>query len=150
MEAGTLQEMIVFLTGSFFMLLISMSLVAGLGFVVSLYTYFIERKIAQNTHYKAACDLSDVVSCSKPIKSPYGKLFGISNALLGLAYYAFVFILVLLQSKIVLYIAALVAFLFSLYLAWLLYFRIRAFCILCTSTYVINLILLILTYINLR
>lgn len=128
----------------------SMAVVAGLGFIVSLYAYYIERKIAQNIYYKAACDLSDVVSCSKPITSAYGKLFGISNAVLGLLYYALIIVLVLFHSKMVLYIAALIAFLFSLYLAWLLYFRIRALCILCTTTYVINIILLLLTYINLR
>ncbi len=132
------------------MLQVSMAAVAGLGLIISLYAYYIEQKIAQNAHYKAACDLSDIVSCSKPITSAYGKLFGISNAVLGMLYYALIMVLVLLHSKMVLYIAALIAFLFSFYLAWLLYFRIRAFCILCTTTYIINIILLLLTYINLR
>jgi vitamin-K-epoxide reductase (warfarin-sensitive) len=132
------------------MLVLTMALIAALGFFVSLYTYFVELKVAQNASYKAACDLTDRISCTKPITSPYGKLFGISNALLGIGYYALFFILTFFHATTALYVLALMAFLFSLYLAWLLYFRIRAFCILCTSTYVINILLLILSYIAMR
>ncbi len=132
------------------MIVISMSVLAVLGLCISVYAYILERKIAQNPTYKAACDLSDIVSCSKSIRSSYGKLFGISNALLGIGYYALFLMLLLFQAKITLYVLALLAFLFSLYLAWLLYFRIRAFCILCTSTYVVNILLLILSFIYMR
>ena len=132
------------------MLSLSMAVLAIFGLVVSGYAYFVEKKIAQNPTYKAVCDLSDVISCSKPITSPYGKLFGVSNALLGIGYYTLFLILLLAQAKVTLYVLALGAFLFSLYLAWLLYFRIRAFCILCTTTYVINILLLTLSFIYMR
>lgn len=128
------------------MIFMSMALLATLGLGISVYAYTIEYKIAQNPVYKAVCDLSDSVSCSKPITSAYGKLFGVSNAVLGIFYYALFLILLFLQATLTLYILALGAFLFSIYLAWLLYFRIRVLCILCTSTYVINILLLILSY----
>ncbi|MDZ4150874.1 vitamin K epoxide reductase family protein, partial [Methylicorpusculum sp.] len=81
------------------------------GFVVSLYAYFIEKKIAQNAAYKPFCDISATISCSKPILSSYGKLFGISNALLGVGYYFVFLVLLVLQAKITLYVLALIAFL---------------------------------------
>ncbi|PKN03785.1 hypothetical protein CVU75_00520 [Candidatus Dependentiae bacterium HGW-Dependentiae-1] len=132
------------------LLAISMVALAILGFVISLYAYFIEKKIAQNAAYKPVCDISATISCSKPILSSYGKLFGISNALLGVGYYFLFLVLLVLQAKITLYVLALIAFLFSLYFAWLLYFRIRALCILCTTTYVINILLLSLSFIYMR
>ena len=55
-------------------------LLAVLGFGISLYTYITEQKVKLNPEYKPVCDLSDRISCSKPMKSQYANIFFLSNA----------------------------------------------------------------------
>jgi hypothetical protein len=62
----------------------------------------------------------------------------------GLAYYPLVAVLAFFDSAAPLYIVAWAGVLISLYLAYLLYVKLRLFCILCTSIYVINFLILLL------
>lgn len=114
------------------------------GFVISVYTYLLERKIKRNPEFKPACDLSDRISCTKPMLSPYANIFFFSNAIVSTAYYILVIILAAIDSPKLLFIAAISACLVSAFLAYLLYFKIKSFCILCTSLYIINILILIL------
>ena len=57
------------------------AILAVLGFALSLYGFMIEEKIKRNSTYKPACDISENISCSKPILSPWGSMFGFSNAI---------------------------------------------------------------------
>ena len=118
---------------------------ASVGFCVSLYTYFVERKIKAEPDYKPACDLSDTVSCSKPMKSIYANLFFVSNAVIGMGFYVLVIILTLLHAYTLLFLAIVGSCIASCILAYILYTKIKSFCILCTSVYVINFLLLIAT-----
>ena len=68
-------------------------IVTIIGFMVSLYAYYIEKKIEQDPTYKPICDLSDRISCSKPIRSSWGKLFTLSNASVGMVFYVFILLL---------------------------------------------------------
>lgn len=116
---------------------------AIVGFGISLYTYILEHKLKNNPTFKASCDLSDRFSCSKPILSPYGKLFMVSNALVGMLYYALTMILAIAHAYTMLLIAALGACGVSLVLAYILYTKIKTICILCTSLYIINFLILL-------
>jgi len=129
-------------------MILSIALVAAAGFALSLYDYFVERKIMANPAYKPACDLSDRISCSKPILSQYGKLFFVSNALVGMAFYSVVFIAALLGLSQVLFILACGAIGASLVLAYILYFKVHALCLICSAIYVVNILLFVLSYIN--
>ena len=116
-----------------------------IGFAISLYTYITEKKVAENPAFKPFCDISDYISCSKPMRSPYANIFFISNALVGMMYYVVMFILAMLHASKLLLIASIGGACVSIFLAYLLYFKIRALCLLCTTLYVINGILLYLS-----
>lgn len=120
----------------------SVLILAILGFCISLYTYLIENKIKNNPNYKPACDLSDRISCSAPIKSEYANLFYFSNAIIGMLFYVLIAALAYLNAEQLLFIAAIFGGLSSCVLAYLLFFKIKAVCILCVSLYIINILIL--------
>jgi vitamin-K-epoxide reductase (warfarin-sensitive) len=116
---------------------------AVLGMIISLYTNVLEQKIKKTPSYKPVCDLSDTISCTKPMKSKYASIFYISNAWLAFAFYVLVFVFAALHQQTFLLITVIVGCLMSCYFAYLLYFKIKALCLLCTSMYVINVLLLV-------
>lgn len=130
-------------------MILSIAITALAGFALSLYGYFIEGKILQNPAYKPACDLSDRVSCSKPILSKYGKLFFVSNTLVGMGFYSLVFLLALLGLSQLIFLSACAALGASLVLAYILYFKVGSFCLLCHAIYFVNIVLFVLSYLNL-
>lgn len=115
------------------------------GFLISLYGFYIEQKLKTNPNYKPICDISDRVSCTKPIKSPLGKLFGISNTIVGMFFYSVMIVLSWIGLYQMVFVGAIGACLVSLYLAYILYFRIKTFCLICTITYAINAALLLVS-----
>lgn len=113
-------------------------LLAALGFGLSLYAYYLEKKIQEDPTYHPVCNISERVSCTKPITSPYGKLFGFSNSILGLVFYPLLGVLALLNQPRVLHLAALGLLLFTTYLAYVLFAKVKAICPLCIAVYVVN------------
>ena len=126
-------------------MLIAIVVVAMLGFCVSWYTYVTEKRKKREPEFKPFCDLSDYVSCSKPMQSPYANLFFFSNALVGMVFYLVVAALAALHLAHFLLIVVAGGCLVSCVLAYLLYFKIKALCLLCTSLYLINALLLYLS-----
>jgi vitamin-K-epoxide reductase (warfarin-sensitive) len=117
-----------------------------IGFGLSLYMFVVEQKLKKNPHYKPVCNLSDRISCTKPLQSKFAQPFGISNALLGLWFYPLLPILIEFGYSFLVYYLSLAACCVSFFLALILYFRIKAFCIVCSSLYVVNALLLIVSY----
>ena len=127
-------------------------MLASLGFLLSLYAYRVEKKILTDPHYKPFCDLSDMISCTKPLTSPYAKLFYISNSIAGMMYYALIALLALLPMShlnlpnlhipTLLVIVSFGGALASIILAYLLYVKIKSLCLICTSLYLINFLIL--------
>jgi len=127
---------------------LSLIIVALIGLCISLYTYSVERKIKTNMNYKPVCDISDRISCTKPMQSAYANMFLVSNALVGVAYYLLVIACTALHAFNLLLVTASAACLFSLGMAYILYVKVEAFCILCTSIYVVNFLILGLIFFN--
>lgn len=127
-------------------MLLSLMVLAALGFCVALYTYFVEKKFKENAQYKPVCDINDWVSCSRPLQSTYANIFYFSNAIAGMFFYGALVVLAALSAVKVIFIASLVAVIASVALAYLLFFKIRALCMLCTSLYIINILLLVLSF----
>ncbi|HXW85702.1 MAG TPA: vitamin K epoxide reductase family protein [Candidatus Bathyarchaeia archaeon] len=120
--------------------------IALIGCAMSVYMLYLERALEQNYDYKAACDLSDYVSCSKVAKSPYSKIFGMQSGLISLVVYGIIAMCAFKERiELVMYLsgAMVVA---SVYLAYLIFFKIKAACPLCISMYVVNILLFILSY----
>ena len=113
-------------------------ILALIGFVLSAYSYHLEQKLKTDEQFKAACDINDRVSCTKPMLSPYSHFFYFSNSVLGMIYYALIAVLALLGFSRLLLLFAAAGALVSCVLAYLLYFEIKSFCMICTSLYIVN------------
>ncbi len=119
---------------------------AIVGILLSIYTLYIEYKLSKNKNYKAVCDISDRMSCTKTFASDYGKTFGISNALPGLSFYGLIVLMVLYRQTDFLLAITGLGVLASLYLAYILYFKVKHFCLVCNGIYLVNILLLIFSY----
>jgi|SRR5579859_2381762 len=124
-------------------MMILVVILALLGLGISAYMYWIEQTLKMSPNYQAACDLSDRVSCTRVIKSEYSHLLYISNNIVGIIFYSIVAILGILDAQGLVFIAALGACISSVYLAYLIYIKIKSYCVMCTSLYVINILLLL-------
>jgi len=121
-------------------------LLGFLGLWVSLYARLVEKR-TQKAGYKPFCDISDSVSCSRMMESPYSKLFGISLSLTGIAFYLVIMTLAALNSLTLLQYFSFTALLISVVLAYLMYFKINVICPLCVSLYIINFLIFVLCHV---
>lgn len=127
-------------------MMLDVMLISSIGLGICIYTYFIERNLKKNEQYKAVCDISSRVSCTKTFKSAYAKLFGVSNVYVGILYYVSMIFFGYFDLALFAFLATVIACLASVVLAYILYFKIETLCLLCTSIYVVNALLLFLTY----
>ncbi|CAE8689092.1 unnamed protein product [Polarella glacialis] len=135
--------------------LLVLELFVLLGIALSIYTIYVESQINQTPGYVASCDFGSWSSCSKVFTSSYSHIlshWGLvekhSPLDLSLPQLAIPFFLVLMfypvarkksQYAPAAYLCIGVASLgFNIYLACVLKFILKEFCIICASTYVIN------------
>ena len=114
---------------------------AGLGLLVSLYGLYVERQLRKNSDYKAACDISDNVSCTRPMLSPYRNMFGISNSLVSALFYLSIIGVAFLENLYALKIMTGLGLIVTFFFAYILYFKIKSLCLICNVLYVINIVL---------
>ena len=119
---------------------------AGIGLILSAYLYSVDRKLAKNSEYHAVCDISNKISCTAVTKSPFSKMFGVPNALLGILFYAFIMGAAYLQLLWAVLIASVAAVILDIYLFYIMHTRIKKYCIACIATYAVNLAILLLSY----
>ena len=107
---------------------------AVIGFLLSLYG------LKATYTEKPWCDLSPLISCTKAFRHKKGRHFGIPNTVWGMVYYLLIVVAVLFMPTLVfpLAVAGIIA---SIYLAYELYAFVRSLCLVCTSTYIINIII---------
>lgn len=120
---------------------------AVIGFALSWYAYHVEQYAGKKKGYVAACDFSDRASCTKAFSSKYGRTFGMSNGTWGLLFYMVMIVLAVLGEVQYLFLLSSFAVLVSIYLAYVLLFKVKTLCYLCSSIYAINIALSISTYI---
>jgi len=114
-----------------------------LGLVVSWYAYTVERNLKVNPDYRPFCDFKDSMSCNKAFMSSSGHLFGISNALGGIIFYALLSVLTFFASDDFVFYMTLASFWGTIYLAYVSYVKMRNFCLVCNIIYLINVFLFI-------
>ncbi|XP_031555145.1 vitamin K epoxide reductase complex subunit 1-like [Actinia tenebrosa] len=133
-----------------------------LGISVSLYALYIEVRKSKDKNYKAACDLSESMSCSRVLTSKYSKGFGmvelllgkehflnLPNCILGIVFYSLQLLLGMIHSSLavnLLFFTSILSCLGSVYLAIVLFVILKDVCLVCMATYIINGILLFLNY----
>ncbi len=117
---------------------------AFIGLFLSLYAFRIQKHLKRIPSYKPICDLSDRVSCSRALTSKESALLFLPNSFYGMFYY---FILIIcISESLILYahILSTLALLVSMYLAYILYFKQKNFCLVCWAVHVINVVLFVL------
>jgi len=120
---------------------------ALVGFILSMYFLYVGRKLSSTKNYRALCDITETISCSKAAKSKYSSLAVIPNALYGVIFYFLVFVLFPSYNQFVFYLAVM-ASLISLYLV-IISFKMKVICPVCISTYIINFLILYFSYLAL-
>ncbi|KAA0717394.1 Vitamin K epoxide reductase complex subunit 1-like protein 1 [Triplophysa tibetana] len=137
-------------------------LVCLLGILLSMYAFHVEREKSLDASYRAACDVSSWVSCSKVFTSRWGRGFGLlgsifgndsavnqPNSVYGILFYVFQMLLGLTASAmaaLLLMTTSIASVVGSVYLGYILYFVLKDFCFICVTTYVLNFILFVLNY----
>jgi vitamin-K-epoxide reductase (warfarin-sensitive) len=119
---------------------------ATVGLLISLYGITVERKLKQNPQHQAACDISDTISCTRPMLSAYNKMFGFSNIWASALYYLAIIALALLDQQQLLMLATSAGLLVTIVFAYILYFRIKSLCLICTALYLVNIALVATCY----
>ncbi len=112
-----------------------------IGITVSCYAWYVENRIKHEIKYKPACDISDHISCSKPLQSPYANLFYISNSVAGILFYVLSAVFGSAEYTRALLVITSGALLMTLYLTYILFFKIRSICPLCVTLYCVNVLL---------
>ncbi|CAJ0967541.1 unnamed protein product [Ranitomeya imitator] len=135
-------------------------LLCALGSALSVYAYHVETSRENDAEYRALCDINPSISCSKVFTSRWGRGFGLvehvlgaqsllnqPNSVFGVLFYALQIVLGfsgLAAAAVTLLVTSLVSIAGSLYLAYILFYILEDFCVICITTYVINFILLLL------
>merc|ERR1712004_386355 len=135
-----------------------------LGTLLSAYAYYVETSKESDPSFRAFCDFSSSMSCSKVFTSRYGRGFGILEHLVGQKHWlnqpnsVFGIIFYMIQVAITLtrdpvlacaqVVFATIANIGSVYLAYILFFVLGDFCIVCVSMYIVNFGLLVTTVVR--
>jgi uncharacterized membrane protein len=121
------------------------AIIALLGFGIMAYLTYI--------HYAEAssfCDISETVSCDVVTTSIYSEIFGLPVSILGLGYFFLVFLLMVFSGKSTIFQNIFFITLFvlmpSLYLSLLELTVIKAFCVLCETSKLLMIGILITSY----
>ncbi|XP_068033816.1 vitamin K epoxide reductase complex subunit 1-like [Anomalospiza imberbis] len=133
------------------------------GAALSVYALHVEHEAARDPHYRAACDLGPSVSCTRVFSSRWGRGLGlvepvlgrdsalnVPNGAIGLLFYLLQGLLGAGRGRVAaatLLGTSVASALASLWLGGVLLFGLRDLCVVCLSTYGVNLALLAL---NLR
>ncbi len=125
------------------------TILAGLGLLLSIYAYHVEKKIERQEKYAPMCDIRDNISCSKAFTSEYGHIAGFSNSLGGVFAYAALMFASYYGLTQVVWLMILGANLTSLYLAYISWRVLRNYCLVCNSIYLVNIALLMSVYLGL-
>ena len=137
--------------------------IAGIcGVIVTLYSIYVEK--TANSGKKAMCDMSENASCTVVLTSPYARLmkmafnlprnsiFNQPNTYYGLLFYVAVilygvypFTLIPFREYLLMG-ASIMSMGFCVVLAYILYFKLKNFCAVCVTSWVINAVILASAY----
>ncbi|XP_069508002.1 vitamin K epoxide reductase complex subunit 1 [Ambystoma mexicanum] len=132
------------------------------GIVLSVYAYHVETSKESDASYRALCDINPSISCSKVFTSRWGRGFGLlehlfgrqslvnqPNSVFGVLFYSLQILLGFsgtARAAITLVCTSVVSLIGSLYLAYILFFVLSDFCVICVTTYALNFSLFLLNY----
>jgi uncharacterized membrane protein/protein-disulfide isomerase len=119
---------------------------AILGLGASIASTYVHYKLLTDPGYTSFCDVNPSASCTQAYLSPYGSLLGVPVALAGVLFFALVLLLAgpgadresSAHESAPSYTFALsvIGLAVVLYLGWASWFQLHTFCLLCATTYV--------------
>lgn len=119
---------------------------AALGLAASSASTVVHYRLLKDPRYTSVCDISSTVSCTEAYLSPYGSLFGVPVALLGVLWFAAVLGLLALPAgrdrrlaeNLPGYVFALstAGLAMVLYLAYGAFVALKVVCLFCVLTYI--------------
>lgn len=118
---------------------------AGLGLAAASWSTWVHYTLIADPLSVPSCDINAVFSCSQAYTSEYGSVGGVSVALIGAVFFAFVLLLTVLtqQSRtaranlpLYLFAASTVGLAVVLYLGYISWFVLGTVCLLCVGSYV--------------
>ena len=140
-----------------------LSILAGL--LLSLYAVGVKRAAAEDPDYVPQCDISEEVSCSKVMHSEYGNMLSLigivdegslwdqANSLYGAGFYLLSGIVSCVDTpgaNKILFALSAVSMTITAVLAYIMFFRIGAVCVVCLGTYVANSAFLVAAWLQLK
>lgn len=114
----------------------------GLGFSTA--STWVHYRILHDPLYSSVCDVNETFSCSEAYTSRFGSVGGVSVALIGVLFFAFVLLLIALCQRSASARQNLPGYVFALstvglagvlYLAYASFFILNTVCLLCVGTY---------------
>ncbi|RJO66074.1 MAG: hypothetical protein C4523_13400 [Myxococcales bacterium] len=128
------------------------------GLAASLQLTYIHFMVADaDTNYKSFCNISETINCDTVAASPWSTLFGIPIAILGGLTYLFCIALAgarlalprqrLPHAGVHLFWIAVFCVAYSLYLAYVCYAEIGAWCLMCMVLYAVNVVFLLTAWV---
>ena len=117
------------------------------GFLLSIYFLYVKIKTKSDNNYHPICDLNNIISCSNAAKSKFSSLFFIPNAIFGIIFYPSIFILLLVNQISIIFYLTLLASIISIILIFIS-IKIKTICPVCTLIYIINFLMLFVSYIK--
>jgi len=121
---------------------------AIVGLLLSIYSVYVKKKISKIKNYKALCDISKNVSCTKAFSSKYGSLVSLPNSVYGIFFYLIIIFLANYGLFSFIFYLSLIATIGSIYLAYVSYFKLKNYCVVCGGVYVINFLIFIFSYLK--
>ncbi|XP_063285150.1 vitamin K epoxide reductase complex subunit 1-like protein 1 [Pelobates fuscus] len=138
----------------------------SVGIGLSLYALHVETSRESDAGYRALCDINPSISCSKVFTSRWGRGFGLvekilgpqslanqPNSVFGILFYGLQILLGFagsVSAAVTLLVTSLMSIGGSVYLAYILFYVLEDFCVICITTYVLNFSLLLLNIKRLR
>lgn len=119
-------------------------LLAAIGFLLSVYAWYVRWRASRSDEYKPLCDVSAHISCTKAFLSKEGRLGGFPNPIYGILYYGFIVLLLYDNLPRAFFWITVFGVIGSCYLAFVSYVRQRNFCLVCSAIYLINIFLFIM------
>ena len=118
-------------------------ILATLGLLLCSYALYVKGKAESDRTYKPLCDINTHISCTRAFLSREGSMTGLPNPLLGIIFYALIFLFDVMEYRNTLWYLSLIALAGSLYLADVSYVRQKNFCLVCSAIYIINFLLVV-------
>eukprot|EP01027_Heterolobosea_sp_BB2_P009256 GEZU01013666.1.p1 GENE.GEZU01013666.1~~GEZU01013666.1.p1 ORF type:complete len:175 (+),score=36.22 GEZU01013666.1:33-527(+) len=120
------------------------------GIFLSLYAYYVEIKSNQDPNYSPLCNINDSISCTRVFNSKYGSIFYIPNSILGALFFSTALAMCYFKQYDLVFLMSCCGAAGNLLFAYLLYFKLHDFCIVCNLIYLTTFALLFASYRELR